>query len=91
MSTARLRKPLDYCDKGQFPVPSPDAPEVAQHLLAVTARIAQLTEEHGLRAVAREIGVAHSGISRILSGELWPSSTTISALEQTYGLDIWKG
>lgn len=91
MTTARLRKPLDYCDEGQFPVPSPDAPEVARHLLDVTARIIDLVDEHGVRAMAREIGVAHSGVSRIVTGELWPSSATISALEQAYRLDLWRG
>ncbi len=82
--------PLDYARPGDFPTPLPDAPPVAVHLLAVTGRIQQLVNEHGLRAVARELGIAHSGLSRILTGQIWPSSATISAIEHAYDTTIWR-
>lgn len=89
MKTKKLGHPTNYCPKGKFPQPLKSAPAAAVHLLAVAGRIKDLTDEHGVREVARQADLSNSTLSRTVTGEIWPSAIAIASLEQAYQIQIW--
>ena len=89
MKTKQLGRPTDHCRQGRFPEPLKKAPPAAVHLLGVTARIMALTEDHGVRAVAREADISDSTLSRTITGEIWPSAIAVASIEQAYGINLW--
>lgn len=62
--------------------------------LAETARllavnIKAITDQTGIRTVARTTGVNHSILSRIINGETWADTHTLARLEHTLNKPLW--
>lgn len=89
MNTKNLGKPIDNCPKGKFPKPLKATPRPAVHLLSVAGRIRDLTNEQGLRSVARAANVSESTLSRTVNGEIWPSAVTIASVEAAFDIELW--
>lgn len=67
---------------------SDDVAEIAR-LLAL--RLKALTDERGIREVARAAGISHSVVSRIVHGDAWADTATLARLELALGVDLWPG
>lgn len=65
----------------------PDAEVV--RLLALNVGNAMVRAERGLRAMAREAGIDHGILSRLLTGDSWPNAATIIRLERALGERLW--
>lgn len=90
MRTQQLGHPTDHCLKNDFPTPLKKAPPAAVHLLLVIERIKQLTDEYGIRFVARKADLSSSTLSRTVSGEIWPSAISIASIEAAFEINLWK-
>lgn len=75
----------------------PDGPfrAGAPRYVLLTAAIASAlvgalqSDGRSIRAVARDAGIAHPSITRLLHGQSVPDSVTITQLEATLGVDLW--
>lgn len=65
----------------------PDAEAV--RLLTLNMSRALGRSEMSMRAVAREAGLSHSVLSRLLTGEAWPDVSTVFRLERALGERLW--
>lgn len=90
MRTHQLGKPVEHCKPGTFPQPIKGTPDAAVRLLQIIGRLKTITDEHGVRAVARQADISNSTLSRTITGEIWPSSITIASVEDAYETQIWE-
>ena len=88
--SAKLGPPVDHAKAGRFPQPKKSEPDAVKHLLAVTARITELTDKYGVREVARQADISHSTLSRTVSGRLWPSAVMVARLEAAFDCNLWR-
>lgn len=68
--------------------------EPADDPAAETIRLAVLTlidtiGERSLRDVARECGMNHAALAKMVNGETWPEARTIALLESGLEVGIW--
>lgn len=56
-------------------------------LLAVNIKV--ITDRDGLRTTARNTGIDHSILSRIISGDTWADTHTLAHLEHTLNTALW--
>lgn len=69
------------------PSPDPHAEVARQFVIRLRAAIG----EQSVRAVAKDAGLAHGGLNKLLAGGSWPDLLTIARLERALGADLWPG
>jgi hypothetical protein len=75
---------------GSWPFdPSPD-PHAEVARLFVN-RLRKAMGDQSVRAVAKDAGLNHAGLNKLLAGGSWPDLLTIARLERTLGADLWPG
>lgn len=62
---------------------------IAEKARLLAINIKTITDRDGLRTIARTTGVAHSILSRIVSGDTWADTHTLARLEHTLNAPLW--
>ena len=62
---------------------------IAEKARLLAINIKPITERDGIRTIARRTGVAHSILSRIISGDTWADTHTLARLEHNLNTALW--
>lgn len=80
--------PRAYVDGG-WPNGENTGPEAVGYAQEIARRLAAAVGDRSYRQVGREVGVDHTTIAGIVSGEHWPDIVTLAKLEGALEVRLW--
>jgi DNA-binding phage protein len=85
------REPIQFTERGGTWPNGPwrsDTPAYALVTAALVVRVRQEIGQRSIRDLARDAGIGHATLSRLLAGKVVPDIATVAALEDTLGADL---
>lgn len=86
------REPVEFTARGGRWPAGPWRSETPAYARVTAALVSRLQDELGARSIrdlARDAGVGHATLSRLLAGKVVPDLATIAALEDALRADLW--
>ncbi len=86
------REPVEFTARGGRWPDGPwrsDTPAYAKVTAALVARLRDELGARPIRDLARDAGIGHATLSRLLAGKVVPDLATIAALEDALDVDLW--